>query len=214
MSTIPLRLLLVEDSDADAVLILRELRRNGIEPVMTRVERPEQFEAALLQETWDLILADYNLPSFSGMHALEIQQASGLDIPFLIVSGTVGEEVAVSAMIAGARDYVLKENLARLGPAVIRELREREARRGRREDHQRVVASERRFTTIFRNSPVATVITDVGNGSVIDLNPAVLTLTGMKREELLGRPSTVFGPWFDVSALTQIVAAALAAGPG
>ncbi|HEX2101144.1 MAG TPA: PAS domain S-box protein, partial [Candidatus Synoicihabitans sp.] len=214
MHVTPIRLLLVEDSDDDAQLVLRELRRSGYEPTTTRVDRAEPFADALREGTWDIILADFNLPTFSGLEALEIYQASGLDIPFLLVSGTVGEETAVSAMIAGAHDYVLKDNLTRLGPAVTRELREYHIRRGRREDHRRVVASERRFTTIFGSSPVATIITDVDDGLILDLNPAALTLTGWRREHVIGRSTTHLGLWRDQAEHRRVVSAALDAGPG
>jgi PAS domain S-box-containing protein len=213
MSNTP-RLLLVEDSEHDALLILAELRRCGFEPLTTRVENAEEFQRALTAATWDLILADYNLPSFSGLEALDIFQRSGRDIPFLLVSGTVGEEVAVTAMRAGANDYVLKDNLTRLGPAVTRELRDCEVRRGRREDHQRLVASERRFTTIFKNSPVAIVITEVDDGTIIDLNAAALVMTGLKRDEIIGRSMVELGAWLDAEEGTELVQAALAAGPG
>lgn len=205
MSTAPLRVLLVEDSEADALLILRELRRGGFEPSLTRVANEAGFTRALADDRWDLVLADYALPGFGGMRALELLQSSGLDVPFLLVSGMAGEELAVGALLAGARDYVMKDNLQRLGPAVLRVRREQQLRRGRREDLQRLVASERRFTTIFRQSPVATVIVDYGSGNVIDLNPAAVALVGHTRDELLGRPVNTFAPWFDASELAPLL---------
>jgi PAS domain S-box-containing protein len=206
--------LFVEDSESDAQLMLHELRRNGFEPNWLRVEQENSFRAALDEEKWDLILADYHLPEFSGLEALQIYREKGLDVPFLIVSGAVSEELAVSAMLAGAHDYLQKDNLARLGAAVIRELREHQVRRGRDEDHLRVVASERRFTTIFANSPVATIIADVREGRILDLNPAALTLTGLRRQEAVGRPTKQFGDWFDPTERARAIASALAEGPG
>ncbi len=131
--SIPLRVLIVEDSEDDAILITRELRRNGYDPVFERVDRPEAFSAALARQTWDVIIADYFMPHFDGLTALKLLQKSGLDLPFIIVSGAIGEDIAVAAMKAGAHDYVMKDKLARLVPAVRRELREAKVRLARRQ---------------------------------------------------------------------------------
>jgi DNA-binding NtrC family response regulator len=131
MST-PLRVLLVEDSKGDANLIVLELQDSGYAPEFERVDTPEAFRAALTRQTWDLIICDYFLPRFSGLDALAMVKESGLDLPFIIVSGVIGEDVAVAAMKSGAYDYVMKGNLARLGPAVQRALQEAEERRARR----------------------------------------------------------------------------------
>ena len=127
----PLRLLLVEDSPDDAELLVRELRRAGYEITSERVESAPELKAALARGPWDLVIADHNLPSFSAPEALTLVQETRLDVPFIIVSGAIGEEMAADAMRAGARDYIMKNNLARLGPAIVRELREAEARRER-----------------------------------------------------------------------------------
>ena len=128
----PLQVLIVEDSENDAKLMARELRRYGFEPTAERVETADSMTAALDRQKWDLILADYRLPHFSGPQALAIIKNRGLDVPFILVSGTVGEEKAVAAMKSGASDFVLKGSLLRLGAAVERELREAEGRRQRR----------------------------------------------------------------------------------
>jgi light-regulated signal transduction histidine kinase (bacteriophytochrome) len=127
-----LRLLLVEDSEDDALHLLRALRKGGYAPLTERVETPEDMTAALQRGQWDIIISDYVLPRFSGLAALDILRQSGLDLPFIVVSGKIGEEVAVGAMKAGAHDYILKNSLARLAPAVERELREAEVRRKKR----------------------------------------------------------------------------------
>jgi CheY-like chemotaxis protein len=127
----PLRVLIVEDSEEDADLLVLELRRGGYEPDFRRVDTPAAMEAALSEREWDVVLSDYSMPSFSVPEALEMVQHRGLDVPFVIVSATIGEEAAVTAMKAGAHDYVLKHNLGRLVPAVRRELRESELRRER-----------------------------------------------------------------------------------
>ena len=192
-----LRVLLLEDSEIDADVLTLELRRAGYTPSTTRVESRESFSQALAEGPWDLLVADYNLPSFSGLDALAIYKESGLDVPFFLVSGTVGEEIAVTAMRTGAHDYLLKDNLTRLGPAVARELREANLRRARRDDLERLVASERRFTTIFRSSPVAIVVATLENGLIYDINSAALELFGRAREEVIGRPAGEFGAWPD-----------------
>jgi len=129
---VPLRVLLVEDSADDAELVLRALRRGGYQPEHRRVDTPEDMERALEEYDWDVVLADYAMPRFSAFDALAMVQERGLDIPFIVISGTIGEEIAVQAMKAGAHDYLMKDNLARLVPAVERELREADERRARR----------------------------------------------------------------------------------
>ena len=99
----PLRLLLVEDSENDAVLLLRGLFRGGFEPEFDRVDTPEAMSAALTAQSWDIVISDYSMPKFNGLAALRVLQQSGLDIPFILVSGTIGEDVAVEAMKAAAR---------------------------------------------------------------------------------------------------------------
>ncbi len=131
--TTPLRILIVEDSEADAELLLRELRRGGYAPEFERVETPEGLNAALARQSWDLIVSDNAMPRLNGLQALKLTQERGLDIPFILVSGSIGEDVAVAAMKAGAHDYLMKGNTARLLPAIARELREA---RVRQERHQ------------------------------------------------------------------------------
>ncbi|MBI5381026.1 MAG: PAS domain S-box protein [Opitutae bacterium] len=210
----PLRLLLVEDSPSDEALVLMELRRAGFDPIATRVETPEAMREALRSQTWDLILADYNLPSFTGLEALGLYRESGLDLPFFIVSGTIGEGLAVEAMRAGAHDYLIKDNLARLGPAIVRELRETQLRRERKQDLDRLIASERQFTTIFNNSPVAIIVTSLEDGTIFDVNPAALALFGYTRAEALGHRTIDFGAYTDLSERRRLIRQALAGGLG
>jgi two-component system cell cycle sensor histidine kinase/response regulator CckA len=128
----PIHILLVEDREDDAILITRALSRANLEPLITRVETEEQMRGALSSARWDVILSDYMLPKFSCHRALEILQESGADIPFISISGTVSEETILTALRAGARDYVMKDNLARLPSAIEREMREAENRKQRR----------------------------------------------------------------------------------
>lgn len=131
---VPLRVLLVEDVPDDAALVLRALRKGGYDPVHRRVETADELRDALQQSEWDIVIADHALPQFSGDDALTMVREEHSDLPFILVSGTIGEDVAVAAMKAGAHDYVLKQNLARLVPAIDRELREAQIRRERRRE--------------------------------------------------------------------------------
>jgi K+-sensing histidine kinase KdpD len=118
------RVLIVDDSETDATLLIRELRKAGYFPVSKRVDTVEDMERALDEQKWDVILCDYVMPNFSGPAALEVLHKRGLDIPLIVVSGQIGEDVAVEAMRAGASDYIMKGNLKRLKPAVEREINE------------------------------------------------------------------------------------------
>jgi PAS domain S-box-containing protein len=146
----PLRVLVIEDNEDDAALMLRELQRGGYEPVTRRVETPAAMQHALQQETWDVVLADWSLPQFSALFALEMIKSNGLDLPFIIVSGTIIEEAAVAAMKAGAHDYVMKSNLGRLVPAIQRELREADDRRVRKRTEMALASSEERLLLVAR----------------------------------------------------------------
>src|ERR1043166_8161914 len=119
-----IRILIVEDLEDDAQLLLHELRRGGYEPVYRRIDTPAAMKEALDQGEWDIITADHSMPQFSSAVALKMVQERGLDVPFIIVSGTIGEEAAVAAMKAGAKYYLIKGNLKRLGPAMERESRD------------------------------------------------------------------------------------------
>jgi diguanylate cyclase (GGDEF)-like protein len=127
-----LRVLLVEDSEDDATLLLRELRKGGYQPECRRVDSGEELQAALAGARWDIVITDHNLPGFSSEAALATVRGAGIDVPVIIVSGSIGEDIAVAAMKNGAHDYIMKGNLARLVPAIERELREAETRRAHR----------------------------------------------------------------------------------
>jgi diguanylate cyclase (GGDEF)-like protein len=126
-----LKVLIAEDSDDDALLIKRELKRGGYNPNMLRVDSASEMQTALESQSWDLIITDHNMPSFNSNDALALTRQYDQNIPFILVSGSIGEEIAVDAMRAGAQDYVMKDNLARLLPAIERELREAVNRRER-----------------------------------------------------------------------------------
>ncbi len=148
----PLQVLVIEDSEDDATLLEIELQRAGYHPACHRVETPEALSGALARQPWDLIISDYRLPRFDGLAALALVKAKGLDLPFIIVSGYITEETAVAAMKAGAHDYVMKDNLARLGPAVERELREAGVRRERRRSEEQLKA-QHTITLLLATAP-------------------------------------------------------------
>lgn len=141
--TTPLRVLMVEDQEEDALIALRQLRASGYAPEWRRVEDGVAMREALVERTWDLVLSDWSLPQFSGLEALEVLRATQLDIPFIIVSGTLNEETAVDAMLAGARDFIGKGRLARLGAAIERELATREHRSARRRAEEALARTEK-----------------------------------------------------------------------
>ncbi len=128
-----LRLLLIEDSEDDALLAIEQLRKEGYAPDALRVDTPEALKAALARDGWDAVIADYNLPSFTGIDALRLIQEKGIDVPLIMVSGAIGEEQAVEAMKAGFHDFIIKRHLPRLAQVLERELREVGVRRERRE---------------------------------------------------------------------------------
>jgi PAS domain S-box-containing protein len=182
-----LRLLVVEDSEDDALLVVRELRRAGYNVTFERVDTPESMGSALARQTWDLILSDYTMPHFSGIAALELLKETGLDIPFIIISGSIGEDLAVAAMKAGAHDYLMKGNIRRLLPSVERELREAEGRRQHRRAEEALQESEARKGAILDSAPDCIVTID-HEGKIIELNPAAERTFGYNSQELLGRP--------------------------
>ena len=137
-----LRILLVEDAEQDAELLMRALRKEGIKAQFERVQNVADLRAALQRQPWDAVIADFRLPGFSGLDALGMVRAAGLDIPFILLSGTIGEEAVVDVMKAGANDFVTKENLQRLAPALKRELQETAVRAAHRQAERDLIESE------------------------------------------------------------------------
>ena len=185
-----LRVLLVEDSENDALLLLRELRRGGYEPSCERVSTPEEMERALREaeergEGWDVVVSDYYLPRFRAPDALALLRRLGYDTPFILVSSKIGEEAAVAMMRAGARDYVSKENLARLAPAIERELRETADRREHAKAAEELRESEDRFRRLVEQAADAMLVYDL-EGNFVDANRSACEALGYTREELLG----------------------------
>jgi PAS domain S-box-containing protein len=185
-----LRVLLVEDSENDAMLILRELRRGGYEPLFERVYTPEGMQMALGAaeaggEPFQIVISDYYMPRFRAPEALELLRELGQDIPFIVVSGKVGEDAAVEVMKAGADDYLTKENMSRLCPAIERELREAEVRRGRERAERALSRSEDRWGRLVEQAADAIFVHDL-EGNFVDVNRQACESLGYERDELLG----------------------------
>lgn len=187
--SLPIRVLLIEDSEHDATLMLRELRRGGYEPACERVETAADMAAALNRQPWDVVIADYVLPRFSGPAALKLLQECGQDLPFIIVSGHIDEDTAVASMKAGAHDYVMKDRLARLVPAIERELDEAEVRRARRLSEEQFAREQTFRLTIEESIPSGIVAVDT-DGRHTYVNHAFCEMVGWSEAELLnaGQP--------------------------
>ncbi len=183
-SKTPLRVLVVEDSPDDTILLLRTLRRGGYEPFYERVETPEAMRDALDRERWDAVISDHEMPRFSAPAGLEILQEQGLDLPFIIVSGQIGEEAAANVMRAGAHDYIVKGNLARLCPAIGRELREAAERRERRRSEAALRQSEELYRAVVEQSSECIFLVDARSKRLVEANDAFRELLGYAPEEL------------------------------
>ena len=183
---VPLRLLLIEDSADDAQLMARAIQHGGYDVQSLRVENEPALRQALDSQQWDLVLCDYALPSFSALRALEMVRTSGQDLPFIIVSGSIGEESAVAALRAGAQDFMLKGNLARLLPAIQRELKEAEVRRQRRHAEEEARRAVRFFEFAIETANVIYLQLDTA-GNVVNINSTAEEITGYERSELIGK---------------------------
>ncbi|MBI2143725.1 response regulator [Candidatus Woesearchaeota archaeon] len=181
---VQLKVLIVEDSEDDALLLGRELRQGGFEVVSERVDTAKAMAAALKKQEWDIIISDYIMPNFSGLDALKALRASGIDIPFIIVSGQIGEETAVEAMKAGANDYVMKGRLARLLPAVKRELEEASSRREHRKAEADLARHREHIEELYHNSNDGYLSVDINN-RVVEANKAFLEMSGCSRQEVV-----------------------------
>ena len=185
-----LRILLVEDSEDDAFLVLHQIKKGDYDVEYERVDTTEKMKAALTEKKWDIILSDYHLPHLNGLEALKLFRESGIDIPFIIISGTIGEEIAVETMKAGAHDYIMKNNMQRLLPAVERELRESENRAERKLLEQQQIRtqalkeSEEKYHEIFDNISDGIVfleVTEDGHFHNLEMNTSFSKLTGIDR---------------------------------
>ncbi|MBI2285047.1 MAG: PAS domain S-box protein [Bacteroidetes bacterium] len=179
-----LKLLICEDDETDALLLLRQLQKDGYQLHSLQVDNAHDFTQALENSAWDLIISDYNIPGFGGPLALDIVNASGKDIPFILVSGAIGEEQAVNMVKAGANDYLMKGNLMRLGQVIERELKEVGMRREIRVADQQRRVNEEKYRAIINNAILGIFISPA-QGNIIESNPAAQVLFGYTEQELL-----------------------------
>lgn len=179
----PVKILVVEDSDDDARLVGRMLRRGGFEPRYRRVQDIESLRQAFRDETWDAVLSDFRMPGFNGVDALQAFRSMDLDIPFIFVSGTIGEEVAVEAMKAGASDYVMKQNMARLAPVLERELAQAVIRAEHRQAQVELQLSRDRYVDLYDFAPVGYLILSI-EGEIEQLNLTGAEMLHVRRDGL------------------------------
>jgi PAS domain S-box-containing protein len=188
----PLSCLMVEDSEDDALLVLRQLRSGGYEVTSERVETADAMRAALDRRPWDVVISDYKMPHFSGIAALEVLKATGKDLPFIIVSGTIGEDVAVGAMKAGAHDYIMKGRLARLVPVLERELRDATGRRERRQAGAALQVEQALFNDLISAIPDHIYFKDL-RSRFVRINDAMARFFGLRSaHEAVGKSDSDF----------------------
>ncbi len=172
-----LKILLIEDSSDDAELLMMGLNKQNLHADYNRVYTGKDLLEALEKEEWDIFLSDFMMPGFDGLEALKICKKKYPDIPFIIISGTIGEDIAVSAMKLGASDYLMKNNLQRLFPAIERELKEAAIRKEKRKVEEDLIKSEEQYRTLQENLPISVFRVNV-NGDFISANPACVIMFG------------------------------------
>ncbi|MCL4489945.1 MAG: PAS domain S-box protein [Chloroflexi bacterium] len=209
-----LHALIVEDSEDDMLLIVRQLKQGGYDPVYERVDTPDAMSAAMDRQTWDIVIADYAMPHFSGLDALRLLKSKKLGVPFILVSGTIGEDTAVAAMKAGAQDYIMKSNLARLSPAVERELREAAVRRARAKAEDELRRSDERFRLTVEGVRDYAIFMLDAEGRIINWNAGAERIFGYQAKEIIGQPLTRFFTEEDVRQGRPEQALKLAAAQG
>ncbi|MDR3458137.1 MAG: PAS domain S-box protein [Verrucomicrobiae bacterium] len=198
----PLHILLVEDSEVDAELLLAELKFKDYKPIHRRVQSAWELQAALAQHEWDVVVSDYYLPQFSGPEALKLVQESKNDVPFIMISGVCGEEVAVQVMKAGADDFILKSNFSRLAPAIEREL---EAARQRHEQ-ARAETAMRHLAAIVESSEDAIYSKNL-DSIIVSWNRAAERIFGYRAEEIVGHSIVKLFPLNQRDELLDIMSA-------
>lgn len=189
-----LQILIIEDSEDDTILLVNELKKAGFDVTFKRVETEATTSSALDDYEWDIVISDYILPTFSGLETLELLKRKGLDTPCIIVSGKISDETAVNAMRAGAKDYITKDNLSRLGPAVERELNEAVIRKEHRKAEEQLKETNEFKALLLEHSPLAMLAINP-DSSIRYANKAAEKLTGFSSGELIGNSAPyIFWP--------------------
>ena len=189
----PIRLLLIEDNPDDAELVIRQVRAGGYEPVARRVEDAAGLREALRQQEWDVVIADYALPRFDVIAALGVLRHATIDVPFIVVSGTIGEDTAVAMMKAGAHDYVMKDRLARLTPAIEREIAECADRRERRWSQEQLAAAQEQIRWLIQSSPAMIYSARTTDYGVTFVSDNVRAILGCEPEEFYADSTSWIG---------------------
>jgi CheY-like chemotaxis protein len=193
-ATEALRLVLVEDQPLDAELILDALRRTGFKPEAIRVDNRVEFIKELANANVDVVLCDYNLPSFSALEALDLLRERQVDIPFIVISGSIGEETAVETIKRGADDYLLKDRLGRLGSSIAQALQQKKLRDAARRAEEDLRQSEYKYRCLFEHLLDAAYLCDAASGRIIDTNRRGESILGKERASILGLRLTHFMP--------------------
>ncbi|MFZ3103482.1 MAG: PAS domain S-box protein [Smithella sp.] len=179
-----LRVLIVEDSEDDVLLIIRELKKGGFNPIYERVETAAAMRKALKEKQWDIILCDYKLPQFSAPSAIALLKETNIDIPILIISGKIGEDTAAECMLVGTQDYIMKNNMSRLCPAIARELDEADSRNKRKQMEQALFQSEEKYRNILENIEDGYYEVDLA-GNFTFFNGSLCRILGYSHEEMI-----------------------------
>jgi PAS domain S-box-containing protein len=183
-----LKLLLVEDNDTDALLVVRHLKKEGFEVDHLQVKTKAEMEAGLAQDGWDIVISDYSLPGFGGDEALELFKSKKPDIPFILVSGTVGEDIAVNIMKGGANDYLMKTHLYRLGPAVKRELAETVMKREKKRIESVLSQTEKRFQRLIHDLLDVVWLSNMDGSKLYIVNAAFEKIFGLSTGDINASP--------------------------
>lgn len=205
MTHLSLKALIIEDKEADVSALVQELQQGGFDVSYQWVDRLDKLQDALSTEAWDVIISGYTMSDFDALDALKLVKAHDEDLPLIIVTNMLNEEIAVAAMKAGAADFFGKQRLRLLVPAVEREKRDAEHRRQRKRAEQFLRQSEMRFETAFHASPIGIVLTRLDDGRVIDVNQQFLEMLGYTRDEMIGKNGTEIQLWTSDTQRLQLV---------
>ena len=185
MKDTSIRVLIIEDSEDDEMLLIRVLKKGGYDPVYERVETAAAMKKALKKKQWDIILCDYKTPKFDAPSAIAVLKEANIDIPLIVVTGTIGEETAAECMRLGAQDYIMKGNLYRICPAIARELENAKVRKREKQAKEELQQSEKKYRTILENIEEGYYEVDLA-GNFTFFNDSMCQIFGCSREEMTG----------------------------